>query len=460
MNLPPSPSKGSPPRRAALHERSESHINERASPTLRIIGDPQAQIYASTPFPTKPSQILSPRLYDGQGSSSGPGVGGSNDWEPHSKTRNDVEAIPTAATSNSPPRSRIADTEDAFYDPTHGATPGPDTITSFLGMDEDIDSNTGRMSDDIVQLPSISPGLESSELCGSTNLRDAPREPVLKDSDASLSSSNSTGTVIVRKTRDGRKRASYSAFPNTARPGSSKSDLSLSSPQQPVTGDIGVRESPVSSISPSSPVSPGYPTPHQRRVSSVPLYANVRPQSQNSVNLQYPVIRPPSASASWVEPPNSTSRQPSRTLERNQERWNPHLSTVPSEGTGSQSEGRSSHTTWLPDSSRVSKSSFTAVNPRGSSDMPPLPSAPPAQESSNLPPLPNLAAFPQRNITGSTIRVVNESEDDISTPLPPIPGSRGSEYLDVASRDNRYSVITKRGSRASFFRDSIPAWAK
>ena len=163
---------------------------------------------------------------------------------------------------------------------------------------------------------------------------------------------------------------------------------------------------------------------------------------------------------SRVEPPNFTPRRPSRTLERQQDRWNPHLSTVPSEGTGSQSEGRSSHTTWLPESSRVSKSSFTTVNPRGNSDMPPLPGPAPPQRSSDLAPLPDPPVFPKRDSTGSTIRVVNEQEDDLPTPLPPIPGSRGSEYLGIASGDNRYSVVSGRGSKASFFRDSIPAWAK
>ena len=161
-----------------------------------------------------------------------------------------------------------------------------------------------------------------------------------------------------------------------------------------------------------------------------------------------------------VEPSNFTPQRPSRTWERQQDRWNPHLSTVPSEGTGSQSEGRSSHTTWLPESSHVSKSSSKVVNARGNSDMPPLPVPAPAQESSDLTPLPHPPVFPQRDVTGSTIRVVNDPEDDLPTPLPPIPGSRGSEHLGVTSGDNRYSVVTKRGSRASFFRDSIPAWAK
>ena len=92
--------------------------------------------------------------------------------------------------------------------------------------------------------------------------------------------------------------------------------------------------------------------------------------------------------------------------------------------------------------------------------MPPLPGPASAQESSDLAPLPDQPAVSRRDFTGSTIRVVNEPEDDLPTPLPPISGSRGSEYLGVASGDNQYSVVTKRGSRASFFRDSIPAWAK
>ena len=238
-------------------------------------------------------------MYNGQGSTFAPGVGVSNNWELQNETRDAVEDPLNTANSYSQLRSGSADTKHAFYTPTQGTTAGPHTSTTLLAMDEGVDNNTSRVSDEIVQLPSISPGLESSELYGTANLRDAPRQPVSKDSDTSLSSLNSTGTVIVKKTRDGRKRASYSAFPNTARPGSSRSNLSLSTPQKLVTMDTGVKDSPVSPISPSSPVSPGYTMPHERRVSSVPLYANLYASSQNSVNLQYPVIRPPSASASW-----------------------------------------------------------------------------------------------------------------------------------------------------------------
>ena len=299
MNIPSRPSKGSPPRRAALHERSDSHTNERTSPTLRVIGDPQAQIHASSPFPTKPSQILSPKGYNGQGSTFGAGIGASNSGQQYSVTENDDEDPLDTAMSYPQRQSRSAGTKDAFDIPTLGTTPRPDTSTSPFRMDEGTEHNTSRLSDDIVLLPSVSPGFQSSELYGIAHQRDALRQPASKDSDGSLSSSNSTGTVIVKRNRDGMKHAFYSAFPNTARPGSSKSDLALSTPQKAVTSDAQGRDAPVSPISPSSPVSSGYAMPQEGRISSVPLYANLHASSRNSVNLQYPVIRPPSASASW-----------------------------------------------------------------------------------------------------------------------------------------------------------------
>ena len=237
-------------------------------------------------------------MHDGQGSTFGPGVGASNNGGPYRGTEDDTEDSRETATSYAQYQGGSVSTKDAFYTPTHATTPGPDTSTSFLTMDEGIENNS-RLSDDIVQLPSVFPGFQSSELYGTANRREAPHQPASKDSDGSLSSSNSTGTVIVKRNRDGIKHASYSAFPSIARPGSSKSDLSLFSPQKPIASETQSRDAPVSPISPSSPVSSGYAMAQERRISSVPFYANLHASSQNSVNLQYPVIRPPSASASW-----------------------------------------------------------------------------------------------------------------------------------------------------------------
>ncbi|MCJ1458390.1 hypothetical protein MMC28_008762 [Mycoblastus sanguinarius] len=466
MPSPPRRKRDSPPKRAALHERSDSHTNERVSPTLRMVGDPEAQIYGSSPFPTKPSQILSPKGYNG--STFGAELGVPHGRNTPSETKQENGGPSTVATSvkekeiadierdDDAPITQKSSTYISSYASTSGTMPGLDTSTSILAGDQGLEDN-GRVSDDIVQLPSVPTRAEISGQYSISNQREvSPHQAIVsKDSDTSLSSTNSTGTVIIRpKNRNGPKRVSYSAFPSTIRPGSSKSNLSLSTPEKPTVKDIGGETSLVSPISPSSPMSSGTPVEH--RTSSGPMSANLQAASQSLVNLQYPVIRPPSASASWAEMPTSV-RRTLRTVERDPDRWNPHLSTVQSEGTSS--EGRSSQNMWLPDSSRVSKSSSIAINPRESSELPPMPSSPP-QGSLDLFPLPIPPPVYRRDITGSTIRVVNEREDDVPSILPTIPGSRGSEYLAAPSTDNRASVVTKRGSRASFFRDSIPAWAR
>ena len=460
----PSPrrtSSRSPPKRAALHERSDSHNNER---TLRLVGEPQAPHYGKAPYPTKPQHILSPNMYSGQGSAEGA------ESDVSSETKSVIEDSPIVASSqnridhpnrdqneNAPTTTRSS-TNASFYTPRLLA-PGMDTSTSFL--DDRPSNDSGRVSsDDIVQLPSVPPKAESSRPPSTSYQYDtSSRQPVAaKESDSSLSSTNSTGTVIVKKHRHGGKRASYSAFPPLARPSSSKSNLSLFTPQKNARRDSDEQSSPVS---PMSPESPEFAVPRERRISSVPVQPNLHAASASALNLQYPVIRPPSASASWAEPPTSSHSRPPRVPERNPDRWNPHLSTVQSvhsEGTGSSSEGRRSKNLGPPDSTRQSKSSTNGGIAGGGSDLPALPS--PLGESSHTPPLPSPPPVHRRDFTGSTIRVVNESQDRAMNLPPTIPGSRGSEYLGYSQREHRNSVVTRPSSRASFFRDSIPAWAK
>ena len=467
MPSPSRPPKGSPPRRA-LHERTESQTNERS---LRLVGDPQAPVYGS-PFPTKPSQILSPKGYNVQGSSVGVEPGVSHGRNTPRETRSyiegssgilkprDIQSSHASRESDDVPSKRQSPTKPPL-DKSFANISNADTKTSFLLMDQQ-DEEAGRMSDDIVQLPSVPLKKDTVGAPASGSPTALERQLVqTKDSESSLSSTNSTGTVIVKKNRDGKKRASYSAFPNIRRSSFSKSSSSLSSPHKPVVEESSGQHQPTVPASPSSSASSSFEPAAERRTSSAPMYANLQAASQSSLNIQYPVIRPPSASASWVEPPNVASQITQRTIERNHERWNPHLSTVQSEGTGSQSGERSSQSTWPPESSRVSKSSSMALNGRRSSDMPTIPSPPLPKESLDSPPLPSPPPVHRRDFTGSTIRVVTEQEDIVSK-LQPIPGSRGSEHLGVPSapEENRNSVIARPSSRASFFRDSIPAWAK
>ena len=452
------------PERKALHERSDSSTNERS---VRMVGDPQAPSY-TTPFPTKPSQILSPKGY--QRSGAGAEFGVSNRPTPLDETKSSIG--PQAPTPSSPVRKEPRSTDNVSPTPPSSTNASSHTPQSpppavgasggFLPVEQPLEEE-GRLSDDIVQLPSVPARAGPSGISIIDRSGTSPRQPIVeKDSDTSLSSSNSTGTVIVKKNKDGKKRASYSAFPNVIRPSSSRSNLSALTPSKPAGKDTGGPSTPDSPLSLRSPVSPAASTPTESQNSPSPVQVGVRQPGQSSSNIQYPIIRPPSASASFVDPSDSFVQRPQRVFERNPDRWNPHLSTVPSEGTGSQSEGRSSQSTRHPDSNRVSKSSSMALGGRMSSDQPPIPSPPPMRNSSDIPDIAEPPPVRSRDVTSSTIRVVNEEEDDVPNKLATIPGSRGSEHLGHPSKagDNTQSVVTRRGSRTSFFRDSIPAWAR
>ncbi|KAL8710507.1 MAG: hypothetical protein Q9220_004940 [cf. Caloplaca sp. 1 TL-2023] len=444
----PSPTRAlrrSPPRQP-LHERSESEANERTSPTSRAINEPRDDFFKNSPYPTHPSHILSPKRASRSG------------LVP--KVFEDDEGIPM---QENPPN-------DAGYDlPFHNGNktssgvnpqdgengfnhsvrplsignplpiaiaplnfnPAPDRSHIEGSIEEE-----NRSSDEIVQLPSVSSLPQSQESfapfpTSRHSLNQHPVEP--KSSDHSLSSSDSAGTIIRHKVRHG--RGSYSAFPPVNRPISSRSSNSPSTPQRGFksSSDDG------SSVSPASASSETFPTPEIQQASSTTVSRPHRAFS-DVVNLQYPEVRQPSASGSRAESSNDlqyvTIRRPQPRPERNHDRWNPHLSTVPSEFT----EDRGSDGVWMPTSAGMTTTSLEAPSNRQS------------------------VTDQQRDMTGSTIRIVNESDDNVSKLLSPIPGSRGSAFYSVlsgGSRNRRKSVPQARPtSKGSFFRDSIPAWAK
>ena len=469
MPSPPRPLRHSPPRRP-LHDRSDSSTNERISPTVRIIGDPLATIYSSTPFPTHPSHILSPKT-SRQGGAVLEDVGVSDPhgptWQEHvsedvfnegtwattaqEKTTNDSED--TSNGSNSPPwplrNSRhLSPTPNVSRQDEEGEEQDGDfdaNDRSFI-MDQAMDED--RHSEEIVQLPSVDSGSDTLDLHTFTSIHSPHQQPVVaKSSEASLSSTESAGTVIVTRPRDRPSRASYSAFPSSIRQDNSKADTSDIYPTAPV--NVNPENSP-DTTSPVSPVSPESPTTLFPRPLATSHRAISLPRSdlQDEVNVQYPVIRPPSALESWAETSEPSSKRPS-TRNPNRARWNPHLSTVESLGMTDRSSG-SLH---LPDSSRVSKNSTRAPNSR--SETPPLPAFPRSAHTS------------RRDITASTIRVVNEQDDYVHSSLAPVPGSRGSTRFSIFSSSSKgdnqrvgLQQITRPSSRGSFFRDSIPAWAR
>ncbi|KAL8771330.1 MAG: hypothetical protein Q9209_003235 [Squamulea sp. 1 TL-2023] len=444
MTSPPRPLRRSPPRRP-LHERSDSEANERASPTSRFSGGTQDYPHKTTPYPTHPSHILSPKK------ASRPGL------VPKVFEDEEDAVLPRRPASDSEYNHQqdskekglraLEDVENRHGNSVRPLSFGntlpiaihplnfnpPERFISGPGMMEGSFDDGNRSSDEILQLPSVSDMPE--EPVSFTQMQEPSilalqpshtkgQQPTdAKSSDLSLSSSDSTGTIIRHKVRP--SRGSYSAFPPVSRPTSSKSGSSPPTPQRTFapSPDDSVSTSASATSAPfqeaQQPLSVGTSRPH-RAVSDV-------------VNLQYPVVRKPSASGSWAETSNDPKSfaipRPQPHVYHSHDRWNPHLSTVPSEV----SEERGSDHVWVPNLVGMSMSSLDVTHQ-------------------------------PRDLTGSTIRMVNESDDNVSNLLSPIPGSRGSGYhsiLSRGSRDKRRSVPQARPtSKGSFFRDSIPAWAK
>ena len=356
------------------------------------------------------------------------------------------ELWPLPLTKRSSPTVQSSSTNEPHYntnEPHYNANG-----RSFI-VDQTIEDE--RQSDEIVQLPSVASDSELGALDSASSILNAhepsysqqpQQQPVVpKSSDGSISSAGSTGTVIRTKLRDRPNRASYSAFPFSSRPSTSKSNIPWGSATTPLPATSDVDTSPVSPVSPVIPDSPGNSS--VQPVNSHRVVSLARSDASDTVNVQYPLVRPPTTSGSWAETSENAQNRPSRNPARNPNRWNPHLSTVESEGM----TDRSSDSLHFADSSRTSR----AANSRAQT--PPLPV------------FPRSAKAPQRNAITPTIRMVNE-KDDVGTGLAPVPGSRSSARLSMFSghsnRDNHRTAMpsTRPSSRGSFFRDSIPGWAR
>ncbi|KAL8971649.1 MAG: hypothetical protein Q9183_000952 [Haloplaca sp. 2 TL-2023] len=447
MPSPTRPLRRSPPRRP-LHERSDSETNERASPTSRLSGDLEASFVKSTPYPTQASHILSPSFAARRGL--GPTVF-EDDQNAPSWATNQPGGARTRQGQGDKIRRDTRVLEDVEYGngtsvrplsignplpiavPPLNFNPSSRPTQSPSRMEKQAD-DLSRISDEIVQLPTVFTPPSTSDPHSGSHSKQLP--VAAKSSDNSLSSSESTGTIVRHKVRP--SRGSYSAFPPASRPSSSKSSGSPSTPQRvfPTASDDGV------SVSPISQSSATFPTAEDGQ-SEPALVSRPHRAVSDTVNFQFPVVKQPAVSGSWAESSNDTQEvpapRPQRKLERTHDRWNPHLSTVPSELT----EERSSDGIFMPSPIGISTSSLDVSHHQ------------PGQ----------LAVPPQqRDMTGSTIRMVNESDDNVSNLLSPIPGSRGSAFYSVlsgGSRSKRKSAGQPRPtSKGSFFRDSIPAWAK
>lgn len=478
MSSPPRRLRRSPPRQP-LHERSESQTNERDSPTSQISEKP-FYVEQGTVYPTKSSQTLLPsgqhlpplwsHQEDGAEASRRP----SEDLDPAKQDRDvqkrgshDIQKLsqgpwvklPLDPSSSEAPTSGTSDAQATDWKSER--TPSRMGIRVVAGSSESL---TGLPAE---------PQLETHE-GGSTS----PRRPANKESDNSLSSTSTTGTVIVHKVQEGKKRASYSAFPYTygARPSSSKSNLSSKSSPQKSSPELqadqasqGFASSPLGR--PSSPSS----SADERRPVAI-AEGDVPVEKKEEVRLQYPVVKPPSFSGSWAQTSSGAPPPvPVKAAGRLQQPWNPRLSTVPSEMTNPTSGEQSRSTMWYSDSERTTRSLSKDLSLGGSTHQSLMPNRS-SQEVSRLSrsydtgssqpsPVSDISRPPpvkQRDVSSSTIRVVKERDgrDTLNVPST-IPGSSGSPTTrTVGSRDGVSDTVPRPSSRASFFKDSVPAWAK
>lgn len=466
------------PRRRPLHERSDSHTNERTSPTLRIIGDPDAQIYTSSPFPRLPSQILPPQksrnsshtlVYDDGGPDSEdhvanyghePGIfatatsstvkskgvvwvedyNGASPQFPAAEPAHLLPPFIPVSTSSSrqsqPPMRPVV--EGGGDSPKAMAEPEAVRVPNMAERNWDIDHE--RLSDEIVQLPSVS---SHNELLGAHSSFQnfsrtrIPQPMPSKSSDTSLSSNGSTGTVIRTQAPTRPPRGSYiSAISAENRPPSSSSNYSNPARTPSSYSNSAQADEDDSTISPGppkSPMLPSTPSSDLHHAKAITTTDRAEAAIQAAGNLQYPVLHAPTTTGSWAESIPSTVTRPPRVA--NSDRWNPHLSTVHSEETDESRNGT------MTGSARYSL-------PRNTPHDPDLPAP--------------LRVTRRSRDSGSTIRIVNERDDNL-TALPPIPGSRDSAFMNsrTSTRSNRRNNLEPRPStRGSFLRDSIPAWAR
>ena len=443
-----------------------------------MVDNADAQIYKSSPFPLHPSQVLSPRGGFRQGFGFDDGLGVSKEeyhpddmtttTDPTVQPRYHEETEQSGSSSDNgglPTQNPTSNQTPPDVHSSSSPVPPDDDLMRYIserrglarermGPNDGIDDDGLRVSDEIVPLPSVKSfsvgrggGVDSRPVTPRSHPGSSSDHVHSNHSNHSLSSAGSSGTVVRNRERTRGKRGSYTAFPPppvpSLRPDSSRSGRSFSTPFGPSSQSS-------TGSSPSQGSSP-FPTP-DHRTASVPIYASLQPGKQSAPVVQFPVVRP-SSQAFRAESSDLSSR-PQHVEDRNvPDRWNPHLSKISSEGTGD----RDSRGTMLASDSGPSKSSSMAVDLSSASSNP-------------VPPQPSHVR--ERDITGSTVRVVNEDGDE-SKLSPSILQAPGAAFFHALSSDRPKSPGPKPpkerrvsatragpGSRGSMLKDSIPVWAR
>ncbi|ORX92187.1 hypothetical protein BCR34DRAFT_648795 [Clohesyomyces aquaticus] len=482
---PPS-SRNISPRRRPLHERTNTLSNQFSGPTIRIVEDPGTDIYSKTPFPSQPSQILPPRnapgySFEGRGSRVSDSsfvtnavahIESSQTLVPkplhpkrairHSTSTSTSEADTIVASSISPSSTRFSQGTT----PPSSPTPERSDREKVLEILEEFIPQPKRSTIRTV-IPSSSSGPELPEGHALT-----PRA-----SAASLASTASNDTLPAPAPAPDHQRQSSSI----SRPARNSHQHTLSTEsnkkKQASSNNTAQRRPTVNASTESLPYSVYSHTSSERpRSSSQPsptLHAARQVSITSGAQVNYPIIRAPSASSLWAESkdlPNISSRMNPRTSQVHH--WSSQLSTIPSESDrGSRSidrQSRSIDDRSQPHSDNVGNAGNTGSGrgyvPRrrqtvGSVASSDNVSSEMTESSSVAVPLPLFSP-----ITRPSDERDSEEQHDTISPLqsPPLRKQR-SGYLRRWDSDSR-STSSRPGSSqsdlATFIQSTIPAWAR
>ncbi|OJD13299.1 hypothetical protein AJ78_06223 [Emergomyces pasteurianus Ep9510] len=517
------------PKRRALHERSNSQTNEQSfPPTVRLIQDQDVQneteIYAATPYPTKPEHVLLPPAGRNKGSIFGAGNTVSHSTpDPTIRSSSSVsrgQSLPTRgerdisgsassivgthssnqtwddslnSSKTSIPRSesgtpqtlRCGTREEDDNSFNSDGTPlrqstikwVPQEASSSLHSNSPVQSTYSESVRGDGSSPNIAPiGLTSSPNIVPIGLTSSPNFvpigssspnlipfarclPTLEPeplSDSSLYEVNSVGTAR-RYIRAGQQNSSQRNSTLTTDGSFSEQQSSTPShsiPSSPPNVPLRSYQSTSSfgglPAAPASRVQPSISTTSSRSSRSGPDGGS---PPGSSTPVQYPIIRYASTS-SRAESSISRSYVQSMT-ERFSGRWNPHLSTVPSEWSAERSQSLSSPSPrenraddiWLKraEEARIRNSSRLSIRPVDESEI---------EEHGDS--LTHLRSPPLRNKASSTLShksslsALNNSRNLLRTPS-------GSSFLHVIPAWARVYYSTGAQFASLFSVDSRPS---
>lgn len=470
--------------RRALHERTPSQTNEHSStPSMRLVYDEHnihdqdhlAFSYSYlTPYPTKPEHILPPNPGKGQ--------------EFVSSSTNDGGELPGCSSSNFLSESSLAldshfmdrsisdpwdlsSTVDAGNTPSQGWEEDPGSSRSSF-PDPDLpttadhkpnwDSEGSFSDDEMIVLPTGAPTIKT--VVSETSSRQSP--PPRPANPAPCSSSPNIAPIGIPSSPNfvaldnssmnvvqigssphpdsGRSNslASFTSFGTVVRNYNAARWVHSSSPERSNSRSHSFRSSPpyqsVASVR-SASIRPSRDRSHSRSATSSSRSepsSDIQAIMDSGVTIQYPTIRAPSSS-SWVDTSESTfpeisSQDLSRA--RSSDRFNSHLSTVPSQWSGE------CH-------SRV-------LSPVDES----------FDNGPGEPSRPSAALIRHKPASSSSAWLVTETEKrehlDNLTNLPMRSANSGLPSLSSGSRQSSLKSNRRPGTGSSIVLNTMPVWAK